>query len=142
LVHRRALAGARRQVAQRFDVGLALFLEMIEGILGIHVAIQLQVVLRVVAFELGILFAQEPVQARAVAVSLGMAEVRQHLAHRKPVGRGLPAHVLGGEFGHQAAQNRRRGFQQIQAGQSVVFHGFHPTMFSPPSTWMVLPVIQ
>src|ERR1035438_4579969 len=142
LVNRLACAGARRQLAQRFDVGLALFLEMIEGILGIHVAIQLQVLLRVVARELRILFAQEPVQARAVAVSLGVAQVRQHLAYREPAGRGIPAHVLGGEFGHQAAQNRRRGFQQIEAGQSIVLHGTHPTMFSPPSTWIVLPVIQ
>ena len=33
LVNRLACAGARRQLAERFDVGLALFLEMIEGIL-------------------------------------------------------------------------------------------------------------
>ena len=52
LVDRRALAGARRQVAQGFDVGLALLLEMVEGILGIHVAVQLQVELRVVAVRI------------------------------------------------------------------------------------------
>src|ERR1017187_9417 len=134
LVYRFAIAGARRQIAQRFDIGLALFLEMIEGILGIHVAIQLQMLLRVVTFELRVLFAQEPVQAGAVAMSLAVAQVREHLAHREPAGRGLPADVLGGELSHQAAQNRRRGFQQIEAGQSVVFHRIHPTMFSPPST--------
>src|ERR1035441_2017215 len=82
------------------------------------------------------------VEARAVAVSLGVAEVGQHFAHGKPAGRGLPAPVFGGEFGHQPAQNGGRRFQQIEAGQAVVLHGFHPTMFSPPSTWMVLPVIQ
>jgi hypothetical protein len=70
-----------------------------------------------------------------------MRQVREHLGDREPVVRRLPARVILADLRHQPAQDRRRGFEQVEAGQLVV-HDHYPTMLSPPSTRKVFLVIQ
>ena len=53
LVHRYAIAGAGGKIAEELDVVLALLLEMIEGVLGVGIAIEIEIHLRVVGLELG-----------------------------------------------------------------------------------------
>jgi hypothetical protein len=67
--------------------------------------------------------------------------MREHLGDRESVVRRFPARVLLTDLRHQPAQDRRRGFEQVEAGQLVV-HDHYPTMLSPPSTRRVFPVIQ
>src|SRR6516162_2498418 len=47
------------------------------------------------------------------------------------------------EFAHQAAQDRGRFCQHVEAIESVVFrHAIYPTIFSPPTTCRTLPMSE
>ena len=43
--------GAGRQIAEGFDVGFALLFEVVEGILGVHVFVEIEMLLSVIGFE-------------------------------------------------------------------------------------------
>ena len=128
-------AGATRQRPQELDVSLALLLEVIERIFGIGIAIEIEIHLRIVRFELRQIFAQESIDAHAIAVAFGVRQVRQHFGDRETVGRRFPVGILVGKLAHQPAENHGRLFEQVQAIESVIFHhALYPTIFSPPST--------
>ena len=109
-----------RQVAQVFDVTLALLLEVVEGILRIGVPVQVQIHLRIVRFERRPSLRQESVDPHRVAVALRVGEMRQDLGHRKAIRCRLPPRVVVRQFRHQAAENAGCGRQQVAARPSVL----------------------
>jgi hypothetical protein len=117
---RLARARFRRKAAQQFDVRLPLVLEVPEVLLRIAVLVQLQVHLRIVRFELRHLLCHKPIHPRAIAVTLGMRQMRQHLGDREAARRRLPPCVLIRNLRHQPAQYRRRRFEQVETLQLVV----------------------
>ena len=121
-VIRRTVSRAGRQILQKFDIVLALFFEMIEGVFGVGISIEIEIHLRVVSFEEWALFIQEAIHPHAVAVALRVGEVCKHLSDRKAVGSGLPASIVVRDFPHQAAQNLRRRLQKVKARQIVFEH--------------------
>jgi hypothetical protein len=68
-VYGAALAGGAWQRPQKLHVGVALLLEVVEGIFGVGFAIEVEVHLRIVGLELRHLFVQKPVDAHAVAMA-------------------------------------------------------------------------
>ena len=140
-MHRLALARFGGKPTEQLDVSFALVLEMAEVLFGIGVLVNVEVHLRVVGLELWHLLAQEAVDARAITMPLAVRQVREHLRDREAIRRGLPARVLVRDFAHETAQDCRRGFQEVEAGQHVA-HQDYPTMLSPPSTRKVFPVMR
>ena len=63
---------AGREAAEELHVVLALFLELIEGIFGVGIAIEVEIHLRVVGLELGTGLRHETIEAHAVAVAFGV----------------------------------------------------------------------
>ena len=121
-VKRAALAGAGRQVAQVFQIAVALIFEVGEFVFGVAVAIPVKVKLCVVALDGGHIFGKEPVNARAVTLAFALRKVGQHLGNGETVGSGFPARVLFREFAHQIPDDPRRRFEEIQARKAVVAH--------------------
>src|SRR5437773_5292204 len=68
LVKGEAIARAGGEVAEELDVVLALLFEVIEGILGVGIPIEVEIHLRVVGLEFGTGLRQETVKAHAVTV--------------------------------------------------------------------------
>lgn len=122
-VMRAALADGSRQLPQIFHVNLALLPEKFERSMGVSVAVEVEVHLRVVWLELRHLLRHETIQPHPIAVTFGVGKVRQDLGHREPVGRRLPGSVLVGQFQHQSAHDRRCRLQQVE-GIEAFFHGF------------------
>ena len=115
LVQRDTAAVRPRQAAYELDVGFPLLLEMVERVLRVGTAIQVQLKLRVVGLEFRPLFTQEPVQSHSVTVALGVGEVCQHFGNRKPLRRRFPSRIRVCHSGHQAAQDLRGAFQNVEA---------------------------
>src|SRR6202521_3808900 len=84
-----AIARAGREAAEELHVVLALLLEMIEGILGVGIAIEVEIHLRVVGLELGTGLRHETIEAHAVAVAFGVRQVGQHFGDEKRPGAGF-----------------------------------------------------
>src|SRR5690242_21721190 len=57
---------------------------MVERVLRVGIAIQVQVKLRVIGPEFRPLLTQEPVESHSVTVGLGVGEVCQYFGNRKP----------------------------------------------------------
>ena len=101
---------------------LALLLEVIEGVFGVGIAIEVEIHLRVVGLELGTGLRHEAIETHAVAVAFGVRQVSQHFGDGEAVRRGLPPSVLFGQLGHEAAKNFGSDLQQVDAGQSIIRH--------------------
>ena len=119
LVPRLAFAVVQRKPAQQLDIGLALVLEVAEVLLGVRVPVDFEVHLRVVRLEFGHLLTQETIEPGAVAVPLGVRKMRQHFRDRETVAGRFPPRVFLRDLGHQAAENRGRRFQEVEARQFV-----------------------
>ena len=121
-VIRLTVSRAGWQILQEFDIVLTLFFEIIEGVFGVGVSVEVEIHLRVVSFEKWVFFFQEAIHPPAVAVALRVGEVCKHLSNRKTVGSGLLASIVVRDFAHQAAQNLRRRFQKVKARQIAFEH--------------------
>jgi len=115
LVAGAAVAGAAGEGAQEFDVALALVFEVIEGIFGIGVAVEIVIHAGVVGLELGEVFGEEAIEPGAVAVAFGVGEVFQDFGDGETVRGGLPAGIFVTELAHEAAEDGGSGFELVEA---------------------------
>src|SRR5262245_61034951 len=122
------LSGAGRKLSQVLDVGLTLVVEMIERLLGIGLAIQLEMHLRVVRFKLGTHFLHESIHAPAIAVAFGMGKMREDLANREAIRCRLPTDIIVRKSGHQSAENLGCCCQQVDTGKFALSHALHSTL--------------